>query len=78
MLTLRAAETAADAVTARWRGRHLVRLEVQPLSQTAAMSWAEAALGGPVDRSRPGPARVDATMVEYVVIDRHNRPLQVR
>ena len=56
-------ETAADAVTALWKDRYLLRREVQLLSQTATTSWVEAALGGSVDRSQSGPAQVDTMMV---------------
>jgi hypothetical protein len=49
VLTLRAGETAPDAVTALWKDGHLPRLELEPLSQEETATLVEARLGGPVD-----------------------------
>jgi hypothetical protein len=49
VLTLRAGETAPDAVTALWKDGHLPRLELDPLSQTETATLVESRLGGPVD-----------------------------
>ncbi|MGQ0719768.1 MAG: LuxR C-terminal-related transcriptional regulator [Pseudonocardiales bacterium] len=49
VLTLRAGETAPDAVTALWKDGHLTRLELQPLSQDETAALVEARLGGPLD-----------------------------
>lgn len=49
VLTLRTGETAPDAVTALWKDGHLLRLELQPLSQTDTARLVEVRLGGPVD-----------------------------
>ena len=49
VLTLRAGETAPDAVTALWKDGHLPRLELDPRSQTETATLVESRLGGPVD-----------------------------
>jgi DNA-binding NarL/FixJ family response regulator len=49
VLTLRAGETAPDAVTALWKDGHLSRLELQPLSLNETTALLEAALGGVID-----------------------------
>jgi DNA-binding CsgD family transcriptional regulator len=47
--TLRSGERAPDAVTALWKGAHLRRLDLQPLSRSQAEALLEGVLGGHVD-----------------------------
>jgi DNA-binding NarL/FixJ family response regulator len=49
VLTVRAGETAPDAVTALWKDGHLPRLDLQPLSRAETAAFVETRLGGPVD-----------------------------
>jgi DNA-binding NarL/FixJ family response regulator len=49
VLTLRTGERAPDAVTALWKDGHLLRLELDPLSQTETATLVEARLGGAMD-----------------------------
>ncbi|HEX6401753.1 MAG TPA: LuxR C-terminal-related transcriptional regulator [Pseudonocardiaceae bacterium] len=49
VLTLRSGESAPDAVTGLWKNGHLIRVELQPLSEDDTALLVEARLGGPVD-----------------------------
>jgi len=48
ILTMRSGELSPDAITAIWKDRHLERLELEPLSLSAATQLVEQVLDGPV------------------------------
>ncbi|NMO05026.1 helix-turn-helix transcriptional regulator [Gordonia sp. TBRC 11910] len=49
VLTIRAGESAPDAITALWKEQLLPRLELQPLSRTETAELIERVLGGPIE-----------------------------
>ncbi|HET9442201.1 MAG TPA: AAA family ATPase, partial [Acidimicrobiales bacterium] len=54
VLTIRSGVPAPDAITALWKDEHVLRLDVEPLSEEDTLTLLEAVLGGQVGRRSAG------------------------